>query len=70
MKIIVTTNTNTLVEGTLCAFNKYFVTLDVEQLPAYKASAIIIEGGEITQYSKYVHVKINADMIQDWKMKD
>lgn len=70
MKIIVTTKTNTIIEGKLCSFLSSIVSLDVEQLPAYKAQAIVIEGGELTQYSNYVHVKLSKDMIQEYAFID
>jgi len=70
MKIIVTTKTNTIIEGKLCNFLSSIVSLDVEQLPAYKAQAIVIEGGELTQYSKYIHVVIPVSMIQTYEFID
>ena len=70
MKIIVTTKTNTIIEGKLCNFLSSVVSLDVEQLPAYKAQAIVIEGGELTQYQNYVHVKMTKDMIQEYVFID
>ena len=70
MKIIVTTKTNTIIEGKLCNFLSSVVSFDVEQLPAYKAQAIVIEGGELTQYQNYVHVKMTKDMIQEYVFID
>lgn len=70
MKIIVTTKTNTIIEGKLCNFLSSIVSLDVEQLPAYKAQAIVIEGGELSQYANYVHVKLPKDMIQEYAFID
>lgn len=70
MKIIVTTKTNTIIEGKLCNFFSSFVTLDVEKLPAYKAQAIVIEGGELSQYTNYIHVKLLKDMINEYAFID
>ena len=70
MKIIVTTKTNTIIEGKLCNFLSSVVSFDVEQLPAYKAQAIVIEGGELTQYPNYIHVKMTKDMIQEYVFID
>ena len=70
MKIIVTTKTNTIIEGKLCNFLSSIVSLDVEQLPAYKAQAIVIEGGELSQNLYHVHVKLTKDMIQEYVFID
>ena len=70
MKIIVTTKTNTIIEGKLCNFLSSVVSFDVEQLPAYKAQAIVIEGGELTQYPNHIHVKMTKDMIQEYVFID
>ena len=70
MKIIVTTKTNTIIEGKLGNFLSSIGSLDVEQLPAYKAQAIVIEGGELTQYPNYIHVKMTKDMIQEYVFID
>jgi Na+-translocating ferredoxin:NAD+ oxidoreductase RnfD subunit len=70
MRAIITTKTNTIVDGTLCMAGKTIFTVDVAELPAYKAQALVIEGAELTQYSKYIHIVIPVSMIQTYEFID
>lgn len=70
MRAIIATKTNTIVEGTLCMAGKTIFTVDVAELPAYKAQALVIEGAELTTYSKYVHVVIPRSIIQTYEFID
>lgn len=70
MKAIITTTTNTLVEGKLRTINDYIISLDVAELPAYKANALVIESASITTYSDHVHVIVPRTNVQAFELFD
>ena len=70
MKAIIVTNTNTIVEGELCFAGQSIMTVDVPELPAYKAQAIVMEGGCVTQMYKRVHVELPCRIINTYEFFD
>lgn len=70
MKAIIVTNTNTLVEGKFRTANEYIISLEVPELPAYKAHALIIEGATVTMYPNHAHIVCARTMVQKFELLD
>ena len=70
MKAIIITKTNTLVEGKFRTINDYIISLEVPELQAYKASALIIEGANVTMYNDHAHIIIPRSAVQEFKLID
>lgn len=70
MRAIIVTKTNTIVEGELCFAGQTIMTVSVNELPAYKAQAIVMEGGWITQMCNYVKVELPTRAIDAYEFFD
>lgn len=70
MRAIIVTKTNTIVEGELCFAGQAIMTVSVNELPAYKAQAIVMEGGCVTQMYNYVKVELPRRVIETYEFFD
>lgn len=70
MRTIITTNNGTIIDGKLCMFGKSIVTIDVINLPAYKATKLIDEGIEMTKYPHDWHLTIPRGAVHSFELLD